>query len=467
MSALSTLFSKDVKDLVRDPRILIPFIISALILPIIGIIVSGGYQAAIAVITRPITSLAIVNLDNSTFTKQLIEVLNESKYVRLYLYTSLKQALRESPVDSIIVIPPGFGKQLSEYLEGKAPPPHIVVVQRVLSMGMGLKGARATMAASVFESYLRGLLLEKLHINPQVFNAVLNPVSSVPLVYIQHKEVYIPAWTQNLNSLSLPLIIVPMIVAIIGITVLQMAATSMAVENEVRTLETLLTFPIPRISILASKIMSSFAVGVGGSALNVIGFVLYIEIVSKGFSYALSSQQTQQYLALLRSLGITSVVNPVKLMIPTPSLAGVVIVSAIVSILFLAVIGVLIGSLCSDVRIASTFIGPISMPLTIAIYFIAFIDPMQLAPGVRDALLSIPLIQTAVLSKMAIMGIWENYFVAGICISAALTAVLMFIASKMLNMEKLASIQYRLRQRGARGFLAGFKLIRVPRSSKR
>jgi ABC-2 type transport system permease protein len=41
---LKELILKEFKDLVRDPRIWIPFIISALVLPLTGLIVSRWYE---------------------------------------------------------------------------------------------------------------------------------------------------------------------------------------------------------------------------------------------------------------------------------------------------------------------------------------------------------------------------------------------------------------------------------------
>jgi len=274
-----------------------------------------------------------------------------------------------------------------------------------------------------------------------------------------NREVFIPAWAQALNSLSLPLIIVPMIVAMIGAAVLQIAATSMALENEVRTLETLLTFPISRTSILASKILSAFGVGVLGSVLNVAGFWIYMVVLMQSFgsvSKLLGAVGASK--ELLELVGIKRVITPIQLMIPSPTLGAFVAISAIISVLFLAVLGVLIGSLCSDVRIASTFMAPIMFPLMIGVYFIGFIDPTQLPRLTLYALLSIPLVQTAILAKLSMMGLWINFVPIGIAISIILTIAILWITAKMLNMDRLASIQYKLRQRAI-----GLRLRKVRR----
>ncbi len=449
MRALLPLLSKDVKDLIRDPRIFIPFIISALIMPVIGVVIGASYQATIKeILAKPITSVSIVPLDNGSYTKKLIEYLSASKYVRLYIFSSINEALTKSPSNSIIVVPPNFSKQLEMYIHGEAPPPSIVIVQKVYSMAMGLKGLRASMAASIVIDALRNILMKQFNVSRPLLQALMNPLYSVPLIYVVNREAFIPAWSQALNSLSLPLIIVPIIVAMIGATVLQIAATSMALENEVKTLETLLTFPIPRVSILTSKILSSFCVGIAGSVLNVIGFWLYMVILTQSFgSISRVLGAVGATTQLLRSVGIERVISPIQLIMPTPSLGAVVLASAIISILFLAVLGVLIGSLCSDVRIASTFMAPIMLPLMIGVYFIGFIDPTQLPKAVLTTLISIPLVQTAILAKLAMVGVWVESIPLGIALSIALTIALLVLTAKMLNMDRLASIQYKLKEK--------------------
>jgi len=54
--------------------------------------------------------------------------------------------------------------------------------------------------------------------------------------------------------------LVPLLAISLALTPMQMAATSMAVENEERTLETLLTLPVRPRDILLAKLLGMFAV---------------------------------------------------------------------------------------------------------------------------------------------------------------------------------------------------------------
>ncbi len=448
MKALRQLLSKDVKDLLRDPRILIPFIISAVILPIIGIVVIQGFKQSVQVIiAKPIESFAMVDLDNSALSHTIIQVLNQTENVHISVFNDLHEALR-SGSEFIVIIPPGFAKSFEAYVNGSGGPPTLIVIQRIESIGLGIESVRAYRGVSIISDILRSMLANKFGIS-RALPAILSPITSDVLLYLEPRHVFVYATGQASSMFSLPMFIAPIIIGVIGVTVLQIAATSMALENEVKTLETLLTFPIPRSSILLSKILGAFIVGFIGSVFNVIGFAVYVYMVSTGITQALAVAGPPQSPAvkLLHSLGIRNIVTPLQLLIPEASFLGLLAISSIIMVFFLAVLGVIIGALSSDVRIAGTFVGPLAMPIFIAVYLIGFTNPMQMSSAMRLALLSIPMTQTAMLSKLMLANLWVPEIVPGIVISIGMTLAILAISSKMLSIETLARIHYYLARR--------------------
>ena len=449
MRALKQLLIKDIKDLLRDPRIFIPFIISAILLPVVGIVVVQGFRQSVqVVITKPIESFAVVDLDSSDLSKFIINALNSSENVRIEIFRDVRKALAESRSEFIVIIPPGFANKFRSYVNGSEDIPVLVVIQRVESVGLGIESARAYRGVEIISSILRSMLANRLGIS-RALPALLNPITSDVLLYLEPRQVFIYIAGPTTTMLTLPMFIAPLIVAIIGLTVLQIAATSMALENEVKTFETLLTFPIPRSSILLSKILGSFVVGLIGSLFTVIGFAIYTYMVSIGIAQYTTTiaPSKSPAIQLLLSLGIQNIVSPLSLLVPKASFLTMIVVSSTIMVFFLAVLGVIIGALSSDVRIASTFIGPLAMPIFIAIYFIGFTDPLHLDSLVRLILLSIPITQTALLSKLMIVNLWLPEISIGMAISLSLTLAMLVISSKLLSMETLARIHYYLTRR--------------------
>ena len=452
MRALKQLLIKDIKDLLRDPRIFIPFIISAVLLPIVGIVVVQGFRQSVqAVIARPIESFAVVDLDGSELSKFIIEALNRSESVHIETFKDIQEAIVKGESEFIVVIPPGFANQFRSYVNGSGAMPVLIVIQRVESIGLGIESARAYRGVEIISSILRSMLANRLGIS-KALPAVLNPIASDVLLYLEPRQVFVYVTGASATMMTLPMFVAPLIVAIIGLTVLQIAATSMALENEVKTFETLLTLPIPRSSILLSKILGAFVVGLIGSMFTVIGFAIYTYMVSAGIAqYAtIITPSKSPAIQLLLSLGIQNIVSPLSLLIPKISFLAMIVVSSIIMVFFLAVLGVVIGALSSDVRIASTFVGPLAMPIFIAIYFIGFTDPLHLDSFVRLVLLSIPITQTALLSKLMIVNLWLPEITIGIIISLSLTLATLIVSSRLLSMETLARIHYYFTKRKMR-----------------
>ncbi|MEM1802316.1 MAG: hypothetical protein QXG04_04170, partial [Sulfolobales archaeon] len=77
---LNELIKKEFKDLVRDPRIWIPFIISALILPVMGLVLSLSMKESVAEITSP-SNVLVNDLDRSELTSYLINSLRDVRAV--------------------------------------------------------------------------------------------------------------------------------------------------------------------------------------------------------------------------------------------------------------------------------------------------------------------------------------------------------------------------------------------------
>jgi ABC-2 type transport system permease protein len=85
------------------------------------------------------------------------------------------------------------------------------------------------------------------------------------------------SFTMMNQSIMLPIMIMVMVMFAI-----QMAATSIALEKEQKTLETLMTLPVGRLTILAGKLTGSVVIAIAGSISYMIGFSYY---TSSAFSF--------------------------------------------------------------------------------------------------------------------------------------------------------------------------------------
>ena len=431
MSGLKPLVEKEVKDLLRDPRIYIGLIIPIIMLPLMGLVISaatsgggasaaGGLKIAIIDYDKTNTSRLFVSLLENMELK-ILEVNNES------LVGSLEET-KASGAQTLLVIPQGFEENILSLRKAG-----IKVYSIMESVGIGSMMAQSAVdrVLDVSSEILSSMLISKLApgVKPEVVRAPLNvtryTVVKDRIVEVSPKVVF----GQLMIGYG---IMVPLILLVLSITVTQMAATATAIENEEKTLETLLTFPVSRYKILMAKLLGSSIIAVLGGVIFTGAFLLYFQ----GF---------------LGSLGLGIGAENLMGALPPPPLEAYLLLatSLILSIFFITSLGIIIGALSSDVRMSASLLGIVIVPVLIPSFFIMYGDPRILPLSLRLLIYILPTSYPMIMSKEMVISTVPPEVIYGIPYSAALTLILIYVTSKLLAPEKLLTLQYRLKLRRA------------------
>jgi len=422
---LKELIHKEFKDLVRDPRIWIPFIISALVLPLTGLIISSGMRESISGITTP-SNVLVSDLDNTQLTKYLINNLNitglvaKLEVVNISDMELLKDVAVSRGYEVIIILTSGLTNTVLNSLR-----PNLTIIDVVKSVSF-IQSLKSSIFSSLISDLIGDYLL-KTHNVSLTLDLVKQPVNTVSLTYIPTINQTVVGSSRIFVQVSMTSILMPIMFMIITITVLQMAATSTAIENEEKTLEVLLTLPVSRFKILLGKLLGSFAVALLGSLASIIGFIIYILM----FSSILQSMTptTEEF-------GITSIFSLINF-------EGMVylIVSLVLSSFAMAALGVTIGVLSSDVRIASTISSPVVMLVVLPGYYIMFTDVGRLDSTLKYLLYVIPFTQPMIMAKEIMFSSPEGLTVLWLVTSFMFSLVLILLTSQLLRFEKLVRVQ--------------------------
>jgi len=432
---LKPLLFKEVRELVRDPRIWIPFVISALIMPVLGLVIGASMGEAFRGAQSRVKA-GIVVADPSPLAREVVARLLElgpARGVDLVVLNvsgvdeALSKAL-ELGLESVVVLSQGFGKSLEER---RRPNVTMLYVVRTLSLFASPRGARV-------RSLLEDVVAEHLISGAGVsLDLVKRPLEEVAVTYIASKGILLSGNVgMVVASLALPAMMVPVVVMIVAVGVVQMAATATAVENEERTLEVLLTLPVSRFTILLSKLLGSFAVALIGSLLSILGLLAYF--------YVLPSAAV--------SLGRPGLAS-LNTLVDAASLAWIV-ASLLVALFFAASLGIVVGALSSDVRIAGALSGPLVMLIFIPGYYIALADTLSLSQPLRALLYTLPITQPVILSNETVAARLPAETPLYIAASLAVSLLTVMVVSRAFTLETLERIQRALaglwrRRRGA------------------
>jgi ABC-2 type transport system permease protein len=170
----------------------------------------------------------------------------------------------------LIVIPHNFTERIRSEQPGN------IEVYWIMK-GAGLMD---TISSSTFESlitYINTNISKELIKENSSINAsfVLSPTQRIETTYFKNRE--FPGISPNTISgmLSSQSLLIPIVMMMIIIIAGSIVITSMALEKENKTLETLLTLPVKRTSIVAGKIIAAAVIGLLLAVIYMVGMQFY------------------------------------------------------------------------------------------------------------------------------------------------------------------------------------------------
>ncbi|MEM2105081.1 MAG: ABC transporter permease [Candidatus Bathyarchaeia archaeon] len=399
---------KELKELIRDPKIFLGMIIIPVIMfPLLGGVMNFSIQSAQEEAAK--ATILIINYDGGDGASLFISYLNST--IRVISYTATDSSnvtalMSEYNVTDAIVIPSDFSANLTAGLQVQ------IEFYSVFSSVSIFSGVSTAVIDSLIEQFNRGL----------------RPNIVVPTKAVIVKGQAIKGLdVQTLSNLMISqAIAMPVIIMILLSYSMQIAATSVAMEKEAKTLETLLTLPMDRFSILLGKLSGSIIVAAIGALAYMAGFTYYLN--------SLSSAIPSNVNVDLAALGLV------------PSMFGYALlgISLFVTLLSALALAVIISAFAEDVRGAQSLVGYIYPLIFIPSLALMYLDVNTIPIALRILIYAIPYSHPIITSKAVIMG---DYMTAmgGIAYVAIFTVAIMYFASRLFATEKILTAKLKFK----------------------
>ena len=424
LKGLFNIIVKEVKELVRDPKILLPMIIIPLIMfPLMGFAIQTSMEAAEESMKE--ISIAVMDLDGGPVAESLRINLTDwnAKIVQIDdpNLTKAFNYVQESNLTGLIVIPSGFSQNITE---GGTSELEIYTPFRGGSIIESTSSSAVSALLSFFENNLVDQRIDEKFTEPPT--TVLNPIDLSEKSIIKGKGVDINP-TVLFGLVISQSTIMPVGIMMLLIFAMQLAATAVASEKEEKTLETLLTLPINRFMILAGKLTGSILVAVVGAIAYLIGFSYYMNSFTGMIPTGVGVD--------LASIGLAPTLLSYVLL-------GLSLFMALLSALALAMS---LSVFAEDVRGAQALVGPLSILLVFPMIFTMFTDITALPFPLSIILLAIPFTHPLLASNVAFTG---NYLLAigGIVYMAIFTVVVLYVAARLFGTEKILTAKLKFRR---------------------
>lgn len=222
--------------------------------------------------------------------------------------------------------------------------------------------------------------------------------------------------TDIFSAVSKQSLFVPVIIMIIIMMVGSIVISSMGNEKENKTLETLLTLPVNRTTIVAGKLVGSALAGLVMGTIYMIGMFFYVDGIAGRTTTSVS----------MDSLGLSlSLVD-----------WGVVTIFIFMTIMCALGICMILGAFAKNYKAAQTYILPIVVLTTIPMFITMFSSIDGLPMGTKVVMFIIPFTHAMAIIQNLMFGnmVWV---VGGMAYLTAFTAVVFLITVKLYKSDIL------------------------------
>jgi len=354
--------------------------------------------------------IGIVDMDDGDFSDIAMSVFIETAEV-IYNGNDAEEGLKEVREENgvaLLVIPENFSQNIYANHPGEI---EIYWIMKGAGMMDSISsGVVEGLIQAVNQGISTKLIEEDSSFDPAL---VLAPTQRVETTFFKGKEIEGLSSSQLGNMLSSQSIVIPVVVMMLIIMAGASVISSMGLEKENKTLETLLTLPVRRSHIVIGKIVGSALVGMIMAAIYMIGFSRYMssfqisDINLADFGLALGMQD---YL-----------------------LVGISLFAALLAGLSLCIV---LGTFAKNYRSAQTLIFPITALAMISMFITMFKDFDTIPAVLRILVFAIPFSHPMMAMRALML---DNYplVIGGIAYAAVFTVIMIAVAVRIFNSDRL------------------------------
>jgi len=406
---LITLIRKEIKEMLTRSTIIM-VVVMAGIFSLMGSLISDIQDDMVTNIADGTTIIAVENRDGGPYSSTFIASLSKGANV-IYSGSSYEEAyatLAANEGVALITISQDFSLNISTGHQAE-----VAVLWLIQGAGIAdtIPGAVIDLLLTTAgQEISRQLIASNGSFFPDI---VLNPVIINNTTEFRGKTVDGLTPIEINNFINTRTMIIPIAIMMLIIMGSTSVISSMGMEKENRTLETLLSMPIHRSHIIMSKIIGSAVAGLALGLIYMVGFVNYFNSLG-GFSENLA--------ALELELGTGDYV-----------LIGLTVFAALLAGLCLAII---LGTFASSYRQAQSLTFPIIGLAMLPMMVTMFMDFATMPPILKVITFAIPFSHPMMAMKALML---DNYplVLSGLAYSLVFTGVMVVIAVRIFTTDRV------------------------------
>ena len=415
------LFKKELKEMLTITTIM-TMIFSVMVMIMAGEAMSGAMEEA----EEESGSITICNLDDTEFTKAVLNFLenpaggekNEVKYVEIK-GDDYSAELDRLDIKNVVIIPEGFAAHIENSEQAE-----LLYITKMTSLSTmsnvstGSSNALNLINAAVKSAFYSSKVQSGALKDNEV-TMLEAPIKVEEKTIVNGKSEDIAA-TVIIAATQMSNMFLPIMVFVLVIYSSQMILNAVANEKIDKTLETLLSAPVSRLSVLTAKMLAAGVV----AGLNAIVYMYGMSKMTESVSSMAGDIDGLD--KILENLGLTLSAGDYVL----------VGLQMFMTILITLSISLVLGVLAKDIKSTQSYIMPIMIMAMIPYMLSMFVDISTLSPVLKYAVYAIPFTHTFMATQNVMFGNMTLFW-AGLAYQAVLLVICMSFAVRVFTSDKI------------------------------
>lgn len=383
--------------------------------------------------------------DDSEFTKNVVERIKEDKATSLNVVglqsDNYYDELERLDLKYVVIIPEGYGDTIvNEKKAGK-----LVFASKVsLGFSANMSAISSSDAISAIKDYTADEAMESVYsLTDEEVALIKSPTNLVEFSAANGKSVEISAAAVS-SIVMMESMIAPFAIFFLLLLASQMIMTAISTEKIDKTLETLLSTPVSRMTVLSAKMVAAIISALLNALFMIVGFGIYMfSLVGSAMGSAMESAAEDVADTSAITAGAMSTAQALTEL--GFSLSGVdIILFGLQLFLTLAIglsISLILGAMATDVKSVQTLVMPIMIAVMIPFFVTMFMDFGSMPIAAKVIMFLIPFTHSYITLTNLMSGDMIMYW-GGLAYQIVFFAVCMFMAVRMFTSDKLFTMSF-------------------------
>ncbi len=435
------LLKKELRELITMQAIF-SMVFTMVLLIVMGQIMGGAMDEGFDTST-----ITLCNQDTSEFTADVLEKVQEDGSTTIN-FVELRSddyaaELERLDIKNVVIIPQGFGDSIT--VDKK---PAQIKYASVLQNGGVASSISTVSSVDVIES-IKNVCMDKVLLNNYGLTEADIELIREPMELVEftsHNGKTAQVSSSGLTAITMmQSMIAPFAIFFLLMMASQMIMTAISTEKIDKTLETLLSAPVTRLSVLGAKMVAAIISALMNAAFMIVGFVFYMVGMMGSAADDLSAMASGINMPVeIDASAIDSIMSVPQAMAElgltlTPMSYVLFAVQLFLTLAIGLSVSLILGAMATDVKSVQTLTMPIMFAVMIPFFLSMFVDLSTASLPFKLIAYAIPFTHTYT-AMTNLMNGEMLLFWGGLAYQAVFFVVCMFLAVKMFTTDKLFTV---------------------------